>query len=118
MTQFRNHYEPPAGLSDFGRSLWRQCLTARRAELWDAPALEMLAMLCRIWSTWQRVQSQIEETEPGAPEFAQLVRLADSLAGRAATIATKMRLTPQSLDKKTAAVKRAPAHRIDFGAVA
>lgn len=118
MKSYNNNYAPPASLNDAGRSLWRSCLTARRSELWDAPALDLLAMMCRTWSQWERVQYQLEQTEPDAAEFGQLVRLADLLAARASTLATKLRLTPQALDKKVAATGRAPAHRIDFGAVA
>lgn len=96
--------------------MWRSCLTARRRELWDAPALDMLAMLCRIWQQWDALQTKLENMDPSDPDFGKLLRLADLLAGRTATMATKLRLTPQSIDKKRAAVGRGAPHRINFGA--
>lgn len=113
-----NAYAPPSNLNPRGRSIWRSCLTARRRELWDAPALDLLAMMCRTWQTWEQIQDKLEQMEPDWPDYGQLIRLADLLAGRAATLATKLRLTPQSLDKKTAGTNRRAPHRIDFGGLA
>lgn len=110
-------HQPPSNLSAKGRSIWRQALTARRIELWDAPALEMLGMMCRTWSEWHRLQERLESMDVEDPVYGQKLRLADLLAARASTLATKLRLTPQSLDKKLAATGRGRPHPIDFGSV-
>lgn len=109
-------FQPPAALNSKARSMWRSCLTSRRRELWDAPALSLLGMLCRVWSQWDAVQTKLEDMDASDPDYAKLVRLADLLAGRTATLSTKLRLTPQAIDKKRAAVGRGTPHRINFGA--
>lgn len=109
-------FDPPKELNAKGRSFWRQCLTARRRDLWDAPALALLGMLCRLWAEWERLQDRLEHIDPDAPEYGNTLRQVDLLAARCAGISTKLRLTPQAIDKKRAAVGRGGPSPINWGA--
>lgn len=105
--------QPPARLGKVARDIWRSTTSSRPADYFDAASLPMLEAYCRAHAEYLRVQSALESMNPkrDAKEYARLARTADSLTGRAAMLATKMRLSQQSRYDGRTAARKAGDHR-------
>lgn len=108
--------EPPACLGDGAAAEWRRIVNALPAD-WIAPgALPLLEAYCGLALSQRRTLSALRLLEEGDGEFdveewRRLQRQAGELSGRVASLATRLRLTPQSRYLPRGAARAAGGHR-------
>jgi len=86
----------PERLSDAERVLWEK-LTLSRRPGWFSGAEEMLETYVATALHCQRLELALRKAKPGPNErYTKLARLHRQMAGLAATLATRLRLTPHS----------------------
>lgn len=102
---------PPKHLTAEQSDIWRVVMASRSAEMVEPEAYPVLVEYCRIIASANQVADQISTFDPawladddGLKRYERLIGLQDKLAGRASSIATKLRLTPSTrFDSGTAA---------------
>ncbi len=92
--------EPPQGFTDKQAELWREIVSGKPVEWFTADNAPLLAEYIRAVDMGNRLAFAIEaamagEVEEG-PSLKDLLKMRDTEAKRATSIATKLRLTQQS----------------------
>ena len=94
--------EPPAHLGDDAAAIWRATTNALPAEWFSAGTLPLLEAFCGLSVSQQltlRALQRVEHNSSGEfdrGEWESLLKQLGEISGRVATLATRMRLTPQS----------------------
>src|SRR5215831_19487751 len=87
---------PPERLSDEGRKLWER-LTFSRRPGWFSGAESLLESFVTTTLHCQRLEAALRKAKPGTSErYQKLARLHRQSVALAATLATRLRLTPHS----------------------
>ena len=93
--------KPPAHLGDDAAEIWRQITNSLPADWFSAGTLPLLEALCGLTVSQgytiralQRIEREGNEFE--RDEWERVLKQLGEVSGRIATLATRMRLTPQS----------------------
>jgi hypothetical protein len=97
----RNAPVPPEILTDCERKTWIQIFSCPIALEISEPCFPLAIEYCRAVAHGNQVAEQINAIEEirsddNLRRFGRLIRIQDRLQGRIASLATKLRLTPQS----------------------
>lgn len=103
--------EPPAHLPDEAATIWRATTASRPAGYFDAGSLPLLEVYSRLVAEYRRVAAAVEAMPVDDDDFAKLTSVADKLAGRVSSLATRMRLSQQSRTDSRGAGRAAGDHR-------
>ncbi len=94
--------EPPAHLGDAAADIWRATTNSLPAEWFTPGTLPLLEAFCGLSVTQQLIIRNLQRVERSAGddfdryEWEALLKHLGEISGRVATLATRMRLTPQS----------------------
>ena len=92
--------EPPQGFTDAQAALWREIVSGKPVEWFSADNAPLLAEYVRACVMGDLLAFQIEAAMAGTdydgPSLKDLLKMRDTEAKRATSIATKLRLTQQS----------------------
>ena len=94
--------EPPAHLGEDAAEIWRATCNSLPAEWFSAGTLPLLEAFCGLSVSQQLTLRALQHVEDNSSEefdqyeWAALVKQLGELSWRVATLATRMRLTPQS----------------------
>ena len=103
--------EPPSDLTDAQAEVWRRMVNAYPADRFDAGAQPVLAQLCRHADAARKLAAVIRQEEEGeefdVDAWQALLRAQDRESGRIASLATRLRLTPQARYAPHSAAARA-----------
>jgi hypothetical protein len=92
----RGRPSAPARLSEQERALWEKLIFSRRPG-WFSGAEELLESYVTTISQVQQVEAALRKAKPGTGErYQKLVRMHRQSVALAATLATRLRLTPHS----------------------
>lgn len=99
--------DAPYTLDDEETAVWWATVNALRADWFSGETLPILANYCRHVVAADRVSALIRRTEQGetldVPEYERLLKMRIRETQAAATLATRLRITPQSsYDRKKA----------------
>jgi len=93
--------EPPAHLGDDAAEIWRSITNSLPADWFSAGTLPLLEALCGLTVSQrntiralQRIEREDDDFE--RDEWERVLKQLGEVSGRIATLATRMRLTPQS----------------------
>jgi len=93
--------EPPAHLGDDAAEIWRSITNSLPADWFSAGTLPLLEALCGLTVSQrntiralQRIEREDDDFE--RDEWERVLKQLGEISGRIATLATRMRLTPQS----------------------
>lgn len=112
-------YPPaPRGLSRRQRALWRTIAASKPPNWWDAATLPLLAALVAHAATLEQLQAQFDQlgdlADPGTlARLERLSSLRDREAKAMSSLATKLRLTPQSRYEPRSAARDARLRAAD-----
>ena len=106
--------EPPESVSEAAAVVWREVVATKPAEWFQADTAPVLEAYCNTIVEYRRVADALAETGPSdLKTYRPLVEMAEKLGRAITSMATKMRLTPQSrytpISAGTAAKKAAVA---------
>ena len=94
---------PPEHLTDAQSAIWRMVMASRGGDLIAVEAYPVLVEYCRLVDGANQVAEQLAEFDPewakadeGLKRWDKLLGMQDRLTGRITSVATKLRLTPQS----------------------
>ena len=88
--------DPPSELSEGQASLWVEIVGTKPPEWFQADVLPLLVVYCKAVSEYRRQASVLEGLVPGTKEYSDLCKLVKDQAALMRSLATSMRLTPQS----------------------
>ena len=92
--------DPPSDLTEAQVDVWRRIVNAYPADRFDAGAQLVLAQLCRHADTARKMAAVIRQPEEGGEfdvdAWQALLRAQDRESARVASLATRLRLTPQA----------------------
>ena len=93
--------EPPAHLGDDAAEIWRATVNSLPADWFAAGALPLLEALCGLTVSQRYTIRALQVVERGGDDFdradwGRLQKQLGEVSGRIATLATRLRLTPQS----------------------
>lgn len=95
--------EPPAYLTPEQDDIWRLVVASRGGDLIAPEAFPVLVEYCRAVTSGNQVASQLDafdpswaDSEEGLKRWDKLLAMQDRLAGKLASLAAKLRLTPSS----------------------
>jgi hypothetical protein len=92
----RGRPPPPERLS----ALWERLVFSRRPGWFDAGAASLLERFCVTMIQCQEIEAALHRTAVADPQYPKLAKLHRLSAALAATLATRLRLTPHSrIDK-------------------
>ena len=102
--------KPPAGMTQPERETWKTVVASPAGKFIDSSDHALLVEYCRLVAVADVLADQIHQFKPewltrddGLDRFAQLVRLQNQNAGRVASLAGKLRLSPSArVHKETA----------------
>ena len=107
--RFRAPPEPPKSLSRLQAEVWRETCRRLPGDWFRDHHLALLRQYCRHVVAADRVASLIKHVESGEalelPDYDRLLKMQERESRICQALATAMRLTHQSLDKKVAAAK-------------
>ena len=96
----RGRPPPPERLSEAERALWERLVFSRRPGWFDAGAASLLERFCVTMIQCQEIEAALHQTPVADPQYPKLAKLHRLSAALAATLATRLRLTPHSrIDK-------------------
>jgi hypothetical protein len=97
-TSLPQRMEPPQELTESQAALWREIVAGKPVEWFAADNAPLLAEYVRAVDMGNRLALEIELTLAGTADHSlkDLLKMRDTEAKRATSIATKMRLTQQS----------------------
>jgi hypothetical protein len=97
-TSLPQRMEPPQELTESQASLWREIVAGKPVEWFAADNAPLLAEYVRAVDMGNRLALEIELTLAGTADHSlkDLLKMRDTEAKRATSIATKLRLTQQS----------------------
>lgn len=106
--------EPPESVSEAAAVVWREVVATKPAEWFQADTAPVLEAYCNTIVEYRRVIEALAATGPSDLQtYRPLVDMAEKLGRAITSMATKMRLTPQSrytpISAGTAAKKAAVA---------
>ena len=93
--------EPPEHLGDNAAEIWRSITNSLPADWFTPGTLPLLEALCGLTVSQRYTLRSLQVLERGGDDFDQdewegLLKQLGEVSGRIATLATRMRLTPQS----------------------
>ena len=93
--------EPPAHMADEASEVWREITGSQSADWFTPGTLPLLEALCGLAVSQRFTLRAVQVIERGGDDFdrdewERLIKQLGELSGRIATLATRMRLTPQS----------------------
>ena len=93
--------EPPAHLGDEAVAIWRAVVNSLPADWFTPGTLPLLDALCGLTVSQRFTLRALQVVERGGDDFdrdewERLLKQLGEISGRIATLATRMRLTPQS----------------------
>lgn len=95
--------EPPADLTEAESRYWRDVVETKPADWWKADTAMLLKAYCRaavqhdaISATINALPQRRLKTESGWAKYERMRKTQATTSGEMCTLATKMRLTPQS----------------------
>jgi len=95
--------EPPAYLTPEQEDIWRLVVASRGGDLIAPESFPVLVEYCRAVTSANHVASQLDAFDPswvaddeGLKRWDKLLAMQDRLAGKVASLAGKLRLTPSS----------------------
>jgi P27 family predicted phage terminase small subunit len=108
--------EPPESVSEAAAVVWREVVATKPAEWFQADTAPVLEAYCNTIVEYRRVAEALAATGPSdLSTYRPLVDMAEKLGRAITSMATKMRLTPQSrytpISAGTAAKKAGAASR-------
>jgi phage terminase small subunit len=113
--------EPPPHLTESQRKLWADVVATKPAEWFKADSAPVLETYCQAVDNYRRTQQALDETPAlDLAQYRTLSDLSSKQAALVASLATKLRLTPQSRytpdkaavhDRKSATDTRRPWDR-------
>lgn len=100
----KHRIQPPADLPEPCRAIWRELVDSLPPDRFHASDRPLLVMYCRALLQAQLAFEALEQYGAcDGDSVSPWLRVSDSAAKQAATLATKLRLCPQSrLDRKVA----------------
>ena len=93
--------KPPTHMGDDAAEIWRQITNSLPADWFSAGTLPLLEALCSLTVSQRYTIRSVQKIERGGDDFdreewERLIKQLGEVSGRIATLATRMRLTPQS----------------------
>jgi hypothetical protein len=109
---------PPAGLSELELDVWRATINAKPADWFDKSHLPLLCQYVRHVSYVQIIKAQIDAMEPnwltdedGLKRYDRLLAMHEREGRAISSLATRLRLTPQSVYSARKGAGHAPLGR-------
>ncbi len=107
--------EPPAHLGDEAAERWRAIVSTLPADWFSPGSLPLLEALCALAVSQRRTAEALEKLEAGDGEFDEdqwrrFQRQLGEMSSRISTLATRLRLTPQSRYMPRGAARAAGRH--------
>ncbi len=93
--------EPPAHLGDDAAEIWRSITNSLPADWFSAGTLPLLEALCGLTISQRNTIKALQRIEREGNDFERdewerVIKQLGEISGRIATLATRLRLTPQS----------------------
>ena len=102
-TELDRRIPPPADLTEYQAQLWMSITATKPADWFQADCLPLLSAYCKHISTAAVIDQQIDAVEPEQitdlkflRQYQKLLDMREKQTRAIASLATKMRLTPQS----------------------